>query len=144
MRTRHPNIWLIGLASLVLGSIVIHYRLEAQRESRAKVEISDLQIGLEHFRAYDGHYPSTEEGLGTLFGPVEMDSGFVRGMAKPQKSPLDHGDTASFTKAMARTTSSAHSVRTRATIRIRPCWSSTQSDMAETYPFVAARRRDKS
>ncbi len=89
MRNRHPTIWLIGLAALVLGTVVVHYRVEAQRESRAKVEISDLQIGLEHFRSDNGRYPSTEEGLGTLFGPDEMDSGFVRGMAKPQSAPLD-------------------------------------------------------
>jgi hypothetical protein len=92
MRNRHPTIWLIGLATLSMGIVAVHYARVAQREkyySRARLDISDLQIGLEHFRSDNGRYPSTEEGLGTLFGPYEMDSGFVRGMAKPENSPLD-------------------------------------------------------
>jgi hypothetical protein len=74
-----------------MGIVAIHYGREAQQAkyySRAKLDISDLQADLERFQADNGRYPNTDEGLGTLFGPAEMDSGFVRGMDRPQ-SPLD-------------------------------------------------------
>jgi general secretion pathway protein G len=90
MRLPYLKICLTILVALVIGTLAIGGRAEIQREkySRAKIDISDLQTGLEHFHADNGRYPSTEEGLGTLFDPAEMDSGFVRGMARPQ-SPLD-------------------------------------------------------
>ena len=91
MRARYLKIWLIGLGAVALGSVAIHDGAEVQREkyySRARIDISELQTGLERFQADNGRYPNTDEGLGTLIGPDEMDSGFVRGMTRPQ-SPLD-------------------------------------------------------
>ena len=90
MRLPYLKICLIILVALVTGIVAIGGRAEIQREkySRARIDISDLQTDLEHFQADNGRYPSTEERLGTLFDPAEMDSGFVRGMARPQ-SPLD-------------------------------------------------------
>jgi general secretion pathway protein G len=91
VRIHYLNIWLIGFVALAMGIVAVHYGRVAQQEkyySRARLDISDLQIDLERFQTDNGRYPNTEEGLGTLFNPAEMDSGFVRGMALHQ-SPLD-------------------------------------------------------
>jgi general secretion pathway protein G len=91
MRTHYLKISSIGLVALAAGIVAVHYEREAQREryySRARFEISELQTSLERFQVDNGRFPNTDEGLGTLFGQAEMDSGFVRGLARPQ-SPLD-------------------------------------------------------
>ena len=90
MRPTYRKICLIILTVSVTIILAIGGRSEMQREkySRAKIDIADLKTELEHFQADNGRYPTTDEGLGTLFGPYEMDSGFVRGMTKPS-SPLD-------------------------------------------------------
>src|SRR5271170_592931 len=91
MRLSYRNIRLILLGVLIISALAFGDRAEMQREkySRAKTEISNLRRGLERFNAKNGRYPTSEEGLGAVFGPDEMDSGIVRGgMTEPQ-SPLD-------------------------------------------------------
>ena len=90
MQPTYRKICLIILTVSVTIILAIGGRSEMQREkySRAKIDIADLKTELEHFQADNGRYPATDEGLGTLFGPYEMDSEFVRGMTKPL-SPLD-------------------------------------------------------
>jgi general secretion pathway protein G len=90
VRLPHLKIRLVVLVALATGILAVTARIEMRRKnySRARIEIADLQKDLEYFQYENGRYPTTEEGLGTLFNTDEMDPGFVRGM-KGFPLPLD-------------------------------------------------------
>ena len=85
--TRDPRIWLIGIVVVATVIAATDYRAEAQRAKylRAGMEIADLQIGLERFRSNLGSYPTTAEGLRTLYCGDEEDPGFVIGIGAASK-----------------------------------------------------------
>jgi type II secretory pathway pseudopilin PulG len=91
MRTCHPSIWLIAIVAVASGVAAIHYRTQEQRAKyqRAGVDIASLQADLEQFRRNFGAYPTTAEGLRTLFGGDLEDPGFVRGVVDPQLPTAD-------------------------------------------------------
>jgi len=75
MQLPFRKICLIVLVALAIGMLGVSARTEMQRKrySRAKIDISDLQTELDRFQYENGRYPTTEEGLGTLFNAAEMD-----------------------------------------------------------------------
>jgi general secretion pathway protein G len=87
-RRRYLKLWLAGLLGLGFGFYAIQYRNEVKREKylRAGMDIAELQTDLEQFQMETGRYPTTREGLRTLFGGVGEDPGFVRGIVEPHQS----------------------------------------------------------
>lgn len=89
MPTRHPRIWLIGIVVLATVIAATEHRTDTQRAKylRAGMDIAELQIGLEQFRSSLGSYPTTAEGLRTLYSGDEEDPGFVIGIGASSRLP---------------------------------------------------------
>jgi general secretion pathway protein G len=78
----------VALAVLVFG--VGGALATRAKYSKARTDLAALQTDLRHFWLDNGRYPTTEEGLGTIFGAFdETDPGFVRGAPAQARPPLD-------------------------------------------------------
>src|SRR5271156_1123236 len=85
------RIWRAVLILVAVGILyAVGYRAESERTkySRAHNDIAELQTDLEHFRSDNGRYPSSAEGLGSLFNTRDIDPG-IESERPSASDPMD-------------------------------------------------------
>jgi len=72
------------LLIMLLGVLYADGYFDEAREykySRARSEIAGLRTELKRYQSDNGRYPTSDEGLGSLFKNADLDSAIVRGVA---------------------------------------------------------------